>query len=475
MASLDGHGLAGHPSMPSRSGESTLRRLRAAAWCVVLITIVITQALHHRAEWARPQGWEPLQIAQGLAGGHGFAWHSHDRWLFDDDPRSGFFPTAWTEPVYPLLLGLALSAFGDDEGRRVAVGFQAVCLALTAILTFFVGRRAFGELSGMVASLSLLLVPEVSDLPYGQLQTAATAGLAVVAALWAFLWTSEAPSGRRALMLGAVLGASVLTSAPTLAFVPLALGGLLVANWHDRGRALRLIGACALGLVAVGGPWSIRNYLVFRAFVPSRNGLGQIAFSGNPVLAERFVPGYRACGVPGAPSWTARGALATVRHTQVNREDRNALDIRGFECVSGEPPPGYAAMNEPQRDREYFRRALNFVRSHPGVAAKLALAKAATFFLLGWSGYLRVLTVLAAVGAAQLIRRRAGLAVALAIAGFSSAYVIGMPYFYRYRYPVEPLIALLASYPIAQLLALPGRFGRWGQRASDGHTAPHPG
>lgn len=78
------------------------------------------------------------------------------------------------------------------------------------------------------------------------------------------------------------------------------------------------------------------------------------------------------------------------------------------------------------------------------------------------SGYLQVLTVLAAVGAAQIIRCRAGLAVALVIAGISSAYVIGTPCFCRYRYPVEPLVALLASYPIVHLLGLVGRVRKVG-------------
>ena len=450
------------------------RRLRGIAWCALLGALVVAQAPHHRAEWSDPKGWEPLQVAEGLAAGQGFAWHQPWRWLFDDDPRPGFFPTAWTEPVYPLVLAFDLKAFGPDGGRRAAVVFQVACVMLTAVLTYLVGRRWFGELGGMVASLALLLAPEVSDLPYAQLQTAPIAGLAVIAALWAFLWASDAPSWGRALILGAVLGAAVMTSAPTLAFVPPALAGLLVTGWHDRRRAVRLMAACVLGLVAVAGPWSVRNYLVFRTFIPSRDGLGQIAFSGYPVLAERFVPGYRACGVAGGPSWTARGALATVLHTQVNREDRNALDVRGFECVSGEPPAGYATMNEPQRDREYLRRALEFIRTHPRVAAKLAVVKAAVFLFLGWSGYLRALTVLAVAGAVLAIRRRAGLAAILAIAGFSSAYVVGMPYFYRYRYPVEPLIALLAGWPVAQLLLVIGRASRPGSALAD-HAAAQPG
>ena len=432
-------------------------RWRATTWCGLLAALVAAQALCHRAEWSDPKGWEPLQVAEGLAAGHGFAWEREHRWLFWDDPRPGFFPTAWAEPVYPLVLAFDLREFGPDRGRRAAVAFQVVCVMLTAVLTYLVGRRGFGELSGMVASLALLLAPEVSGLPYAQLQTAAVAGLTVIAALWAFLWTSDAPSWRRALILGAVLGAAVMTCAPTVAFVPLAGAGLLVTSRNQRLHAIRLIAAFGIGLVAVCGPWSVRNYLVFRAFVPSRDGLGQIAFSGYPVLAERFVPGYRACGVAGGPSWTARGTLAAVLRTQVNNDDRNALDVRGFECVSGEPPAGYSTMSEPQRDREYFRRALGFVRTHPRVAVKLALVKVAVFFLLGWSGYLRALTVLAVAGAVLAMRKRAAVAAILAIAGFSTAYVVGMPYFYRYRYPVEPLIALLAAYPVAQLLLLIGR------------------
>ena len=141
------------------------RRLQALAWCALLAALVVAQALHHREEWSDPKGWEPLQVAEGLAAGHGFAWEQEHRWLFWDDPRPGYFPTAWAEPVYPLVLAFALRAFGPDGGKQAAVVFQVACVVLTAILTFLVGRRWFGELSGMVASLALLLAPEVSDLP----------------------------------------------------------------------------------------------------------------------------------------------------------------------------------------------------------------------------------------------------------------------------------------------------------------------
>lgn len=86
--------------------------MRATAWCALLAALVVARALHHREGWSDPKGWEPLQVAEGLTTGHGFAWHQPWRWLFEYEPRPGLFPAAWAEPVYPLVLAFDLREFG---------------------------------------------------------------------------------------------------------------------------------------------------------------------------------------------------------------------------------------------------------------------------------------------------------------------------------------------------------------------------
>ena len=82
-------------------------------------------------------GWEMGRIARALATGHGFA-----------DPFNGHSgPTAWTPPLYPLLLAAVFKLFGvyTLKSAWVILSLNSVFSAATAPLVYEIAWRCFGR------------------------------------------------------------------------------------------------------------------------------------------------------------------------------------------------------------------------------------------------------------------------------------------------------------------------------------------
>jgi hypothetical protein len=113
-------------------------------------------------------------------------------------------------------------------------------------------------------------------------------------------------------------------------------------------------------------------------------------------------------------------------------------------------------MREAERDAIYARGALAFVQAHPGVALGL-WARRLVLFLFPendvWQG---VVSGLALAGLAVSARRREARLLALLAAAYALPYVVCTIFFYRYRYPIEPLLALFASRAIVAGLVAGG-------------------
>ena len=109
----------------------------------------------------------------------------------------------------------------------------------------------------------------------------------------------------------------------------------------------------------------------------------------------------------------------------------------------------YAKMNEAQRDKWLMQQAKTFAADHPFLFLKLSALKLETFVTsLGRTGM--IICVFAALGALIAFVRRDYIALIFAgwVAAFVMPFLIIIFYFGRYRYPIEPLILLLAAMPV---------------------------
>jgi Dolichyl-phosphate-mannose-protein mannosyltransferase len=426
---------------------------RPAVIGIALLALILTGDLARSYQsWTQAQGWEYEWIARAWADGKGYSYPGGKAGALayskDQKDPNAYYATAWEEPVPVLLLGTFFRLFGD-YGRLAMTLANALFFGATLVLVYHLGRWIAGPWLGLISAALLALIPGIHSLIKVYIGGSMLAGLLVSVCALLLLWFQERPSVRRGLLLGGVIGFTVLTQAATIAFIPAAgIVALLSSGpltWRGWGGAGVIVGAALLLL----SPWAVRNYITFDEFVPVRNGAGYVAYVGNRALAETFKPSLVHDDAQFKPPWTAENLLDAVRLIGMipNRRD---LETYAQNTVGATAPDQYADFNEAQRDKALMAGALDFMFRHPLVTLQLATAKAIFFFYqreLRWQHLIPVSIVglLAILGLALSLKDRRAMALGLMALAYVGVYSITFPFYYRYRYPIEPVLAVLAG------------------------------
>lgn len=195
---------------------------------------------------------------------------------------SGFSPELRRAPFYPLFIATVLRLLGPNL-ELLAMVQHALGLA-TALLACLLGQRIFGRLAGLLAGLAVALSgPQLiyehylmSEALFGLLLTGAS--LAMVVALATGWPTVAARTPFRgpalvSLLAGGLLGLCALTRPVAQALLPLFLAAclLLLPRWRP---ALRTAGLALLGYLLVAAPWTLRNLATHDA-ATAAGGLGR--------------------------------------------------------------------------------------------------------------------------------------------------------------------------------------------------------
>jgi hypothetical protein len=248
-------------------------------------------------------GWEMGRIARSLATGHGFA-----------SPFNGNSgPTAWTPPLYPLLIAAAFKVFGvyTLKSSWVILTLNSIFSAATSLAIYEIALRCFSN-----APSSTTKAPNAKSIALWSAWVWALYPAAMQyavrwvwdMALTAFLFScvivlalrirnigdpppltpNPEPRTSQWLLFGLFWGLIALSNSSLLTFLPAcglwAIWPALVRNpgapftqpHRVSGIRQALIGPILSGLVflAVITPWVARNYTVFHAFVPMRSNFG---------------------------------------------------------------------------------------------------------------------------------------------------------------------------------------------------------
>ena len=373
---------------------------------------------HNKPEHALgtiPFLFEPGNIAFSLASGKGFS----------SPFRLDTGPTAWSSPVYPLLLAGVFRIFGiyTYQAFLAAVFLNVLFSTLTCVPVFFIAKRMGGLAVAGGAAWLWAVFPNAILLPFESLREASLSALLLAAVLWATLAVADSPRWRAWSGYGLLWGFALMTNATLAVLLP------LLAGWAAyRGR--RLAGpaaACAVALLCCV-PWTVRNYLVFHSFIPLRSGFGLQLWMGNN----------------GQPPGRNLGEF----HPIYDPHER-AL---------------YTQMGEIEYMRGKEREAIRFMLDHPGTELRLAASR----FITIWTGgtpqpvadfvrshslrfrgvlIFNTLAALAAwLGMAALYRRRSMYAFPCSVC----LLVFPVPFYLtlasaRYRHPLDPVILLLAA------------------------------
>ena len=378
-------------------------------------------------------GWEMGRIARALATGYGYA-----------DPFNGHSgPTAWTPPLYPVLLAGVFKVFGVYTARSawMILAINSVFSAGIAPAVYEMAWRCFGrDTKGLKVALwsgwLWALYPAAIQFAVHWIWE-----MSVTAFLFAWVLvlalrvrgigtpgSAQVQTARRWIGFGLLWGAIALSNSSLLLFMP---GCALWMVWGPRGlgngigRRLRNVTLSAIFFVAVVSPWVVRNWYAFHAFVPMRANLGAEIYESVRPSNHGFPWGAALPLAETAPDYLRYKRLGEVRYSKEQGE-------RAGRIIAAHRTLFYAHAVK----RIYF-----FWVSVPHPIEKsvtVEVVREINYAFLSLGGLLGLLLAL---------RRR----VPGAWLFFWAFAMVPLPYYFltvqaRFRHPLEPVITVLIVY-----------------------------
>lgn len=255
-------------------------------------------------------------------------------------------------PGYSILLAIVYHLAGESDTLVQLI--QISCDALCAILIFLIMIELLpvgaGLIAGMLAALSpqfawnsvLLLPDSLSVFP-------------ILLAVYLLARTLKRPSLLTIMAAGAFVGVSCWLRANALLLTPFMASACLIL--FRRGLRLRYFSALLLGTILVVAPLTIRNAVVFHAFIPLSFGAGQTFLEG--------IADYDPDGSLGVPA--------------------TDMGIMRWEAETFNRPDYYSTLFNPDgvwRERMRIKRGLAIVSSHPAWFFGVMVKRAASMLRL---------------------------------------------------------------------------------------------
>ena len=410
-------------------------RVLSATWFIVLFAFALRMAYLWPSlvpfSGSSGYGGETGAVAAAIASGRGFS---------SPLPKLQTGPTAWLTPIYPYLLAGIFKLFGIYTYKSM-LWIRVLNIAFSSLTCWPIcsaGRMAFGRRVGSVSGWVWAFLPDAIFYPVVWIWDTALTGLCM-AALFAATLKLRGSSRMSAWMgYGALWAFSAMVNPCVLAVLPfLALWALWPLRAQMR-EALKPAIAASLIFVAGITPWTIRNYAVFHKFIPLRSNFGlELWLSNSPEVPDTFA---------------------------------------GFLHPTEDPKEAakYALMTEIPYMQEKQNEALAFMRTHPRDTTRFFFRRFADNWLGVWDApadlwrfmppFMKLtliwnclFSLLSFVGALFAYRARSETAMP-----FASVMLMFPVVFYvthtsgRYRYPMDPIMAILAvfaiAYPLSQLI-----------------------
>src|SRR5947209_7944413 len=182
-------------------------------------------------------------------------------------------PSAFRPPAYPAFLGAVYWVAGQ-EAPPAARFVEAVLGTLTVALIGLIAMRIWGRRVGIIALGIAAVAPPLVVMSTALISESLFVPLVLAAVACALQARRSARPLAWTVACGVLVGVAELTRTNALVLL-IPLGCAVYAAGHGRrwrGLARPAVLVAAAVLVVV--PWTIRNYLVFHAFVPVSTEIG---------------------------------------------------------------------------------------------------------------------------------------------------------------------------------------------------------
>ena len=373
-------------------------------------------------------GFETGRIAKSLATGKGFS---------SPLPRETG-TTAWLMPGYPLLLALIFKFFGVYTTSAAIVTLTINCLAsaLTSIPVYHIAKTVFNRNVGYIAAAALAFYPPSIWHALNTIWDTTVFAFLVMVLFAALVRLPERLNLKNAALFGFFMGVVALVNAVIIAFYPFVLVWLFLRPLAKAQKVKSIVTMCLVGSITFL-PWIVRNYVVFdRLMLRSNFGL-EFKLGNSPKIWDAF---------------ESKGG----KHTSFWELGHPSIDEDEF--------LRFERLGEVNYLDQCFDDTMVFIRENPSKFLRLTLKRIQDFWLsefdlgtvnpakifLSVSGVkklcymLPILFMLIGIFFAARQKREIALLVAFILllpVTYYTTHVIQ-----RYRYPMEPIMLVLASY-----------------------------
>ncbi|MGC1383720.1 MAG: hypothetical protein WA823_08075 [Candidatus Acidiferrales bacterium] len=374
-------------------------------------------------------------------------------------------PTAWLTPVYPAIVAGVFRVYGirTPHAFYVTVALNILFSVAACVPIFWIGRRAGGLATGVVAAWMWALLPTAIIIPYQWVWDTSLSALLVAVLTWATIRVSHDRRVGAWIGYGMLWGFSLMTNPSLAAGLPFLLVWATVqvysVNFDPKGRSrsygiasvpLRNFAAAVAIVLLCCVPWTVRNYRAFHSWVPLRTTLPLQLWLGNNNLYD---PNY------------SGPVEANAAREDIRRYVR--LGETGFMSAKGD-------------------EAREFIAAHHSLYAALTWRRVAAFWTgmehpwTGfWSSESGVVRLVVAVNVLTLVLMMWGLVIRARRRAEEwwvlGAWVAAYPVVYyltrtllRYRNVIEPVIVVLAAVAITE----PWRRAQTRNSSVDNHNFP---
>jgi hypothetical protein len=416
--------LSPRPALSSLAGPKHYRP--AVTWGIVVFVVgLLVRLVLVLPDGDTTQRPEPMQIALSLMTTGRYA----------DAYGAGSGLTAHCTPLTPVLLSILLRIFGTDARGALAITVfgSAAAAAGFALLPALAVASGLGLSSGVLAGMAGALLPVnfwpqtsgVFDAPFTSM------ALVVLCLMLCRVWAAARFTRSEGVAFGVVAGFTCLLN-PVLIQVLAAWSIASAVRYRPQlRRVLAFFAVAAVCVLSVLAPWAIRNYRALGSLIWTRSNFGlELQVSNNDMMTADLERNVR------LPEFA-------LLHPFAGADERAKVRIVGEVAY--------------QRSKE--RQAFAWITSHRWRFLLLTAERFRLFWLPNmrrpWqSVFEAALTLMGLCGLARLFWRGYAFAweVSAALVAYPAVYYV-IQISPRYRFPLEPILFLLAADLVSFTLA----------------------